>query len=96
MIRKDENGQHVLEAIEGNELGLLKKFPARKNWVLERLDSEAREFVNAPHILTFVNSIRRSTIHRPAYPSFIIMKKFGEDGKVKWAGRFLGLFTSSV
>lgn len=92
----DENGARVLQPVEGSVLGTMKLHAQLKSWVIDSLPNEARGFVEAKTILTFVNSTHRSRVHRPVYPDYITVKRFGENGEIVSACRFLGLFTSSV
>ncbi|MEC8826639.1 MAG: NAD-glutamate dehydrogenase [Verrucomicrobiota bacterium] len=93
-VKKD--GTRILEPVEGSVLGTMKFHAQRKSWVIDSLPSEARGFVEAKTILTFVNSTHRSRVHRAVYPDYITVKRFGEDGEIVSVCRFLGLFTSSV
>ena len=80
----------------GQALGLYRKEPAAEKIALSDLPASRQRLVLAPQILTFSKGERRSTVHRPAYPDVIVVKRFNEAGEVVGKVRFLGLFTSTV
>ncbi|TGG95742.1 NAD-glutamate dehydrogenase [Natronospirillum operosum] len=49
-----------------------------------------------PRIITFAKSGRRSSVHRPAYSDYVIIKEFNSKGEVTGGYRILGLYTSAV
>ncbi|MDF1811111.1 MAG: NAD-glutamate dehydrogenase [Verrucomicrobiales bacterium] len=90
------DNSRILEPVEDAALGIMTRHPKLKPWVLDELPREARDFVEAGTILTFVNSTHRSRVHRPVYPDYIAVRRFDEQGNLKSACRFLGLFASNV
>ena len=46
--------------------------------------------------VSFSKSRRRARVHRAAYPDYVSVLAFDEEGRVKGQHRFLGLYTSSV
>ncbi len=63
----------------------------------ENLEPEqCRKIVNDSSPLTFTTAAVRSSVHRPAYPSFILVKRFDKEGNVVGECRIMGLFTSPV
>lgn len=92
----EEDGHRVLQPTSGSALGTMKRHQNLRQWVLDALTVEARNFIETPTILNFVNSTHRSRIHRPVYPDYITIKRFDQAGEIVSACRFLGLFTSSV
>ncbi len=93
---QEEDGTRVLHPVQGSALGTMKRHAKLRPWVLDALSHDAREFIESPSILTFVNSTHRSLVHRRAYPDYITVKRFNAEGQVISACRFLGLFTSAV
>jgi glutamate dehydrogenase len=63
---------------------------------LEELPGEIQAFVLSSDIINFFKSGERSRIHRPAYPDYIVVKRFNEKGEVIGGIRFMGLYTSMV
>ena len=64
--------------------------------VLEEQPESVQLLVMSPQLVTLSKSGRRSRIHRPAYPDYIIVKHIDKNGLVVGGRRFLGLFTSNV
>lgn len=57
---------------------------------------DTRDFLLAPTLLTFSKSGTKSLVHRPAYPDYVGVKRFGPDGNVLGEIGFIGLYTSRV
>lgn len=92
---KKEGKKLLLDRPSKTQLGLLKGTSgalARENLELET----AEDFFSDKSILSFAKASARSTVHRPAYPDFIIIKRFDEKGNVCGEYRILGLYTSPV
>lgn len=82
---------------ETQELGSFRYHQANSNrHNVETLPSEIQDFVFSPNIINFSKSGERSRIHRPAYPDYVVIKQFNEQGEVIGGIRFMGLFTSIV
>jgi glutamate dehydrogenase len=64
--------------------------------VIDELPENVRNLIMSPQLITISKSGRRSRIHRPAYPDYVIVKHIDKDGQVLGGRRFLGLFTSTV
>jgi glutamate dehydrogenase len=64
--------------------------------VLDDFPQGVQESALSPELITFSKSSRRSKIHRPAYPDYIVVKHINKDGEVVGGRRFMGLFTSNV
>ncbi len=93
-----EDGQQRLARVEGSELGLLKLDKPRYNE--EPHDAGQLEsgggYVLIPQLISFAKSAYPSTVHRAAYPDYIITERFDADGRVIGERRFYGLYTLSV
>ena len=94
-LRRDENGEEVLQAVSGTGLGVLRydrpnaeSSPGRK--VSPQAKARERELL----IITKGNS--RATVHRSAYLDYIGVKVFDDKGTVVGERRFLGLFASNA
>ncbi|MCH8496870.1 MAG: NAD-glutamate dehydrogenase [Marinobacter sp.] len=96
-IHKKKNEVEVVQ-VEGSELGILKlnnERPARVR--LRDLPKRTRqEMTRTDELFIFAKSAQRSRVHRPAYPDYIAVKKFNEQGEVIGERRFLGLYTAHV
>ena len=64
--------------------------------IVNDLSESMRDSILNPELVSFTKSGRRSRIHRPAYPDYIVVKHINKDGKVIGGRRFMGLFTSNV
>lgn len=93
----DENGNEVLQVVEGSELGLFKLDDMElKPQGLKGLPPEVQHFARVPHLIEITKSNRKSAVHRPVHMDYIGIKRFDGSGKVIGERRFLGLFTSIV
>ena len=63
---------------------------------LEELPEEIQDFVLNTELVNFFKSGSPSRVHRPAYPDYIVIKRFNEKGEVVGGVRFMGLYTSIV
>ncbi len=64
--------------------------------VVNDLSDSMQAMILAPQLISFSKSGRRSRIHRPAYPDYVIIKHIDKNGRVLGGRRFMGLFTSNV
>ncbi|MBU6952978.1 NAD-glutamate dehydrogenase [Hahella sp. HN01] len=87
----------IIQQVAGSELGILKSHPERPAMMkMSDLPQKARRQMLQSEIFTFAKSSQRSRVHRPAYPDYVSVKKFNEQGEVIGERRFLGLYTSRV
>ena len=84
-----------LKRQRSNQLGLLKHYRRDEDAIAFCLGKDLKEVYGSP-ILQFLKSGVRSHIHRPAYPDYIIVKRFDKDGKLIGLARILGVYTSEV
>lgn len=54
------------------------------------------QFYLAPKLITLSKAAMRARVHRRAYPDYVVVKRFNEQGEVCGEARILGLYTSSV
>ncbi len=82
---------------ESCDLGIFRFHKAGSNRrTLEELPGEIQAFVMNSEVVNFFKSGERSRVHRPAYPDYIVVKRFNEKGEVIGGVRFMGLYTSIV
>ncbi|MDN3649654.1 NAD-glutamate dehydrogenase [Reinekea marina] len=86
----------VVKQVEGTALGLFKKTSKRREEVISDMTEYRKEHVFKQELMIFSKSGRRSSVHRPAYSDYVLVKKFDKKGNVIGGYRFLGLYTSSV
>ncbi len=96
-LKLDYSGKDpVVRQVEGESLGLLKEHAQGRlhRGVLEPgLDSH---ILGDSQLLSFAKAAARSSVHRPAYPDFILLKHYDDDGRVIGEYRIMGLYTSPV
>jgi glutamate dehydrogenase len=90
---KTENGEDVLELVDGSGLGLLRGDGAH---ALQHLTAEGQAHARERRALVITKANSRSTVHRPAYLDYIGIKRFDAQGQVDGERRFIGLFASSA
>ena len=92
-----KNGKTYIVRDESGDLGSFRYHQISNNRRnLEELPDEIQAFVLSSDIINFFKSGERSRIHRPAYPDYIVVKRFNEKGEVIGGVRFMGLYTSIV
>ncbi|NUP75200.1 MAG: NAD-glutamate dehydrogenase, partial [Sinomonas sp.] len=90
---KTENGEDVLDLVEGSGLGLLRGDGAH---ALQHLTAEGQAHARERRALVITKANSRSTVHRPAYLDYIGVKRFDAQGRVDGERRFIGLFASTA
>ena len=92
-----KKGKETLALVMGSQKGQLKY--CDEYCRAELVDDSLRDnapFTLIPDLLSFTKSPSKSRVHRPAYPDYIILKRFDKMGRVTGESRFLGLYTSEV
>ncbi|GLQ30723.1 NAD-glutamate dehydrogenase [Litoribrevibacter albus] len=84
-----------LKRQRGNQFGLLKHYRRDEAEIEFCLGKDLKEVYGSP-VLQFLKSGVRSHIHRPAYPDYLIVKRFDEEGNLTGLARILGVYTSEV
>lgn len=91
-----KSNRYHWEIEEGSELGIIRK--AKNNYFepFEAMPQAAQDLTlsQKPLILGKTNHI--STVHRPAYTDFIVIKFFDEKGNVEGEHHFIGLYTAAA
>ncbi|MGE3318752.1 MAG: NAD-glutamate dehydrogenase [Candidatus Berkiella sp.] len=75
-------------------LGILKKFGETYFEPFQEMTKAAQELALSKHPLILGKTNRISTIHRPTYTDFVVVKNFDEKGNVIGQHQFIGLYTS--
>ena len=92
----EQSGKKQIIRPSESLLGLLK---INHQGSIGQLDLEPfieHDFFEQTEPLSFSKASVRSTVHRPAYPDFITVRQFAEDGSVVGEARIVGLYTSPV
>ncbi len=85
-----------LTTVKGSERGLFKKSGQPDGESADLVGEQLSASIHDPRVVTFAKSGQRSSVHRPAYSDYVIVKRLDKAGKVVGGYRFLGLYTSSV
>ncbi|WP_419307967.1 NAD-glutamate dehydrogenase [Chromohalobacter israelensis] len=92
-----EDGQDRLRQIPKSELGVFKlDQPRYRERITTDEGIEDDQYVLVPELLSFAKSAYHARVHRPAYPDYISIDRYDEEGRVVGERRFLGLYTSTV
>ena len=91
------NGTLLLEHKPERQLGIFAKHPVdATEIVLADLNPSLRKFYNNGLPMAFTKSSLRARVHRQAYSDYIVLKRYGPQGKVVGEHLFMGLYTSRV
>lgn len=77
-------------------LGILRKEGDRYFEPFQQLPKVAQDLAVSKTMLNLGKTDRISSIHRPTYTDFIVIKIFDESGKVIGEHQFIGLYTSAA
>lgn len=77
-------------------LGILRNQGASYFEPFQEMTKAAQELALSKHPLILGKTDRISTVHRPAYTDFIVIKIFGKNGEVIGQHQFIGLYTSAA
>ena len=92
----DSDADYVVRT-EARDLGVFRYQPASRNRLkLQDLAEEVRQFITRSQPISFMKSGARSRVHRPAYPDYVVVKRYDANGNAIGGVRFMGLFTSLV
>lgn len=88
----------VIHRDNSHTLGITRSVEKKKatNHNLKDLPEEIQQFILKPELISYFKSGQRCRVHRPAYPDYVVVKKFNEAGEVIGGMRFMGLYTSVV
>ncbi|MFL0805855.1 MAG: NAD-glutamate dehydrogenase [Oceanobacter sp.] len=95
-FENDGDADYVVRDVE-RDLGVFRYQPAARDRLkLQDLAEEIRQFITRSQPVSFMKSGIRSRVHRPAYPDYVVVKRYDDQGKAIGGVRFMGLFTSLV
>ncbi|WP_422134372.1 NAD-glutamate dehydrogenase [Endozoicomonas sp. ALD040] len=92
----ESEGQRQIIRPSDSLLGLLRTTHKGEIGQLELEPFVEKDFFEQKDWLSFSKAAVRSSVHRPAYPDFITVRQFAEDGSVVGEARIVGLYTSPV
>jgi glutamate dehydrogenase len=93
--REFEYADDIMRQV-GTSLGSLRQRSRASERRLSDQPEDTLAFLMEPTLLAFSKSGTKSRVHRPAYPDYVGIKRFDENGKVIGERGFLGLYTSRV
>ena len=86
---------HKMLPIKGTELGILKSHPEQIEAIdFKKLTTKIKKTILNTELVTFSKGPARSTVHRPAYPDFVAVKRLNEKGEIIGEHCFYGLYTA--
>ncbi|MEX1033664.1 MAG: NAD-glutamate dehydrogenase [Cellvibrionaceae bacterium] len=95
-IERRDGGQVLVENVRMRKgTTALSKAPAQE-LALDHKVPGVNQFYSASRLLNFAKASERSRVHRAAYPDYVIVKRFDEQGNLCGESRFVGLYTSPV
>tara|TARA_R110001592_G_scaffold6853_5_gene37843 strand:- start:5654 stop:10510 length:4857 start_codon:yes stop_codon:yes gene_type:complete len=91
----DTKKAHSMLPVHGSELGILKSHPEQIESIdFKKVTTKIKKSILNSQLITFAKGPARSTVHRPAYPDFIAVKRLNEKGEIIGEHCFYGLYTS--
>lgn len=91
------SGGQRLDKVEDSVLGVFRlDQPRYSEWIRPNQGVEGDTIVLAPKLLSFAKSAHRARVHRPAYPDYITVDRYDDQGQIIGEHRFMGLFTATV
>ncbi|OED41222.1 NAD-glutamate dehydrogenase [Endozoicomonas sp. (ex Bugula neritina AB1)] len=93
---RDVDGEKQIIRPTETQLGLLRPMHQGELGQLELEPFIERDFFQQTEWLSFSKASVRSSVHRPAYPDFITVRCFDDDGHITSEARIVGLYTSPV
>ncbi len=96
LIVKDVDGEKQIIRPKESQLGLLRPMHQGELGQLELEPFIERDFFEQNEWLSFSKASVRSSVHRPAYPDFITVRCFNDEGVILSETRIVGLYTSPV
>ncbi len=86
----------MIRQTEGSALGVMRNRRVATPRALADQEQTVQDFLLRPEVLSFSQSGTKSRVHRPAYPDYLGIRKFDEQGNVVGEHGFLGLYTARV
>ena len=92
---KEAKKIHSMLAVKGSELGLLKSNPDQIVPIdFSKLTTKTKNAILNKQLINFAKAPTKSTVHRPAYPDCIAIKRLNEKGEIIGEHCFYGLYTA--
>lgn len=90
----EDGGEPALQENIDARRGVFRRVPV-ETALVKRSDFSPgmSRFYDGNDIICFSKAATNSSVHRSAYPDYVVLKKFDDQGQVTGEVRFLGLFT---
>lgn len=96
-VLNKQKGALWIERTQEADLGLFRGYPKQTHRLkLNTLPADIQQFIGNDQSISFMKSGQRCRVHRPAYPDYVVIKRFNSAGDVIGGVRFMGMFTSIV
>jgi glutamate dehydrogenase len=82
--------------VKNTELGLFRQYGQPKAQRFEKMTQDQLDVARTHEPIIFVKSGHISSVHRPSYSDYIVIKKFDSKGNVIGGYRFMGLYKHTV
>lgn len=93
----EKGKQKILKLIPNSGLGVLRDIEGSKTMrLLSDLPEEARRRALSKDIIIISKTNTKSTVHRPVFTDYIIVKRFDKKGEIVGVDTFIGLFSSGA
>jgi glutamate dehydrogenase len=87
--------KHTMLSVKGSELGLLKSHPEQIDPIdFKKLTTKTKHAILNSQLVTFAKAPAKSTVHRPAYPDCVAIKRVNDQGEIIGEHCFYGLYTA--
>lgn len=92
---KETKKLHSMLPVKGSEMGLLRNHPEQIEPIdFSKLAAKTKNAILNSQLITFAKAPARSTVHRPAYPDCIAVKRLNDKGEIVGEHVFYGLYTA--
>jgi glutamate dehydrogenase len=91
-----EDNEVTIGELDDRRLGLMRHRALLPQIQLSKLSKGFGSMYESDINIAFTKSSVRSTVHRPVYSDYVIIKRYSEAGVVIGEHRFLGLYTSML
>lgn len=94
---QDSKTIHKMVPVKGSELGIIKSHPEQIEPIdFKKLTAKTKNAILNSQLITFAKAPERSTVHRPAYPDCIAIKRINDKGEIIGEHCFYGLYTAKA
>lgn len=92
----EKDSEVTIGELNDQHLGLMRSREKLQHIKLSKLSKGFSSMYESDNNIAFTKSSVRSTVHRPIYSDYVIIKRYSAEGVVIGEHRFLGLYTSRL